>query len=251
MWLRRTNRALLALALLLALAAPARAVVALDACAAAQISNSSTATLDVNVTVGAGSERAIVAILATDNVDVTLTAFWDPAGTNQALALIPNALKIVGTDKRVEVWGRVAPTTGTFPLRVALSPGTHNLTIFACAFTGVDQGGGATSFPNGTSSTATGTAATLAVTSAVGDYTMAALAWISSTATSSLQTQLFNETALTTVNSAGSRGTGAATVTHGWTLSSQAWGMAGTNIKASSGGGAAAVPQRLLLGTGQ
>jgi hypothetical protein len=214
--------------------------VAPDANATASVTaNGVTAINSSNLTVGAGSNRALVVQFAVQVQGITaVTCVWDTAGTNQSCTLIKTDNATITTG-RADLFGLVAPTSGALNVRVSWTTASGEVYLNHSSYTGVDQTGGVTSFPHAVS--AKGTASpTVTITSAVGNYTVAAGAsntnWSAPT-----KTQLFiNNTGGTTV-AAGSQATGAATVVHAFT-SSGSWVLVGTDLLASGGAAAVFVP---------
>lgn len=216
------------LALLLILACRLSAAVAVDARTTTPVLCVSTAA-DLTFTVGAGSNRALVAQIHFASDPGTVTVTWDNGGTNQAMTQIISAS---GTAVFAKLWGLVAPTSGTHTLHLAnTNPVGCNLA--AISFTGASQVGGATTFPNSISNTGTSTTATVVITSATGNWTTGIVTTPSADPSSPTQTQDYIDLSGTNNNAAGSDGTGAATVTHTWTLSaSNNWIMVGTDVAA-------------------
>ncbi len=249
------RRLLLALALVLAIAPSATAAVVFDANATADTAGSSilgtTGVSSTNLTVGSGANRALVVQIAFGVQAVTTVAVvWDSGGTNQALTLI-GTLNSTTTTGRVDLYGLVAPTSGAKTLKLTWNAVTSDVTMNAVSWTGVNQTGGVTSFPHFTSARGQSTAISLAITSAVGNATMDATE-TSGTPSAPTQTQTYLDTSRPTISGCGSRGTGAATVTHAWTTSgsSDFWVQVGTDILAASGG-VACTPTLLLMGVGR
>lgn len=115
---------------------------------------------DVNaLTIGSGANRALVVSLGWLATVTSVTVIWDPTGTNQSLTLIKTD---VSTNARMaSIYGLVAPTSGNKTLRIAWTTSTE-CALNAFSYTGVDQTGGTTTFPN--SGSATGTSTTPAIT---------------------------------------------------------------------------------------
>jgi len=150
--------------------------VVLDAMATPLKVNPASTSADLtSLTVGSGSNRALVAELhfafATSGVtDIAVT--WDPSGANQPLTQIAT-LNSAGSGI-TELWGLVNPTSGNKTLRVTWTTSTTAI-INAVSWTGVDQTGGTTSFPNATTGTGSGNVHSLTITSALGNTTMYAI----------------------------------------------------------------------------
>src|SRR5687767_6359737 len=110
------------------------------------------------LTVGSGADRALVVGLAWNNPNhVSVAVTWDQGGTNQAMTLIGTENHGGGTG-RCDLYGLVAPTSGSLTLRVAMSSGfSGELFVCGASFAGVNQTGGATSFANYAEATGTST----------------------------------------------------------------------------------------------
>lgn len=220
--------------------------VAIDARATADAAQTNATTLDLTtLTVGAGSNRALVIQINFAGNPGTVTVNWDALGTPQVCAQIITAS---GTNVVARLYGLINPTSGNKTLRVT----TTNLTdiaIFAIAFTGVDQTGGVTSFPNSTSATASTANPSFAITSAVGDWTVSLLTDASANMSAPSQTQDYVDTSLAGCNAAGQDGTGAASVTHSWTCAANNWVMSGTSVKASGAAAASSSPLAAAINT--
>lgn len=186
------------------------------------------------VTVGSGANRALVVSLNFSLPTVaSIVVTWDTGGTNQAMAVIPNATATVTGGGDAQLWGLIAPTAGNKDLKVTWV-GTSDIIVNGTSWTGVDQTGGATSFPHGTSATASAsTAITLAVTSAVGNATMACVT-TNGTPSAPTQTSTYLDATPTSESGAGSRAAGAASVTHAWTVTFSNWAEVATDLLASA-----------------
>jgi hypothetical protein len=198
------------------------------------------------MTVGSGTSRALI-VITTTNVDPG--AFIVSTWAAQTITQIVKFCNSPGLEGCAILWGLVAPTSGNQNITFTWTNAVTDLYVSAISFTGVDQTGGATSFPNSTTQIGNGTTTnSITVNSAVGDYTVAA-ASLAQTATSTNQTQLFSDHSGTVTNGASSYATGASpSVTHSWTLgAADSSTMVGTDIKAAASG----CPTTLaLLGVG-
>lgn len=187
------------------------------------------------LTVGVGANRALVVQVCFRDAITVPVVTWDQGGTNQNVPLILSRQTANG--QIACVFGLVAPTSGNKAIRVAWTGGATELSIQAVSWTSVDQTGGATSFPNATSAVGNNAAATVDVTSAVGDAVMSAVVCGSLQALNSVsatQTLLTHGTGV--IEAGGSRAAGAATVTVTGTLAgTDQWAIVGTSIKASGG----------------
>jgi hypothetical protein len=116
------------------------------------------------LTVGAGSHRALILTLNFDGAEPTgVSVTWNGTAMTQIVA------GGSGGNRDSQLWGLINPASGANTFAISWTGGGK---VFAAAisFTGVDQTGGATSFPNSTSGTGV---ATLSVTSAVGNKVVA------------------------------------------------------------------------------
>ncbi len=185
------------------------------------------------LTVGSGTNRALVAQLAwLAAAPAGLTVKWDSAGTPQSCTLIKSQAGVNG--QTVQLWGLVAPTSGNKTLQVAWSSGTVELMIQGTSWTGVDQTGGVTTFPNSTSATGNNATATVNVTSASGNATMACCVAGSLQAISSVNnTQSYLLHGHGNLESGGNRAAGAASVTMSGTYAgTDQWAIVATDILA-------------------
>ncbi len=250
-------RRLLLVLCLLSLPAAAQGAVAFDANATADCvasgRNLVTGLTCATLTVGGGTLRA--AICAVDlslQTPTTEVMTWDLGGTNQLMTLIGGANTPSATG-RAELWGVVAPTSGAKTAKYT-GVGTSDIVINCTAWTGVDQTGGATSFPHFVSATATSQAISVTVTSATANATVTTNVNDTNTVTlTSATTATFNDFSAATITAAGSRSGGAASVAHTWTLNGGVngnWAAVGSDLLADAGGGCPASPTLALLGVG-
>jgi hypothetical protein len=145
--------------------------VTVDAVGTEKFTASGTSASYTGITVGSGSNRALIALInfghtSGPNDPSSITATWDSGGTNQAMTQL--ALFTPGSSGASGIWGLVAPTSGNKTLAVSWTTANESY-IAGISFTGVDQTGGTTSFPNA----ATGSATSLTIPSAVGDIGVA------------------------------------------------------------------------------
>lgn len=186
-----------------------------------------------NLTVGSGSNRALVAQLMFSTTTVTsVTCTWDVGGTNQSMTLIQSASN--GVAERAELWGLVAPTSGNKTLTCSWTGSSNDAMLNATSFSGVNQTGGATTFPNATNATGTSTSPAVTVTSAAGDAAIDATA-ARQNYSAPLKSQLFIDNVHgSVIAAAASWASGAASVNFGWTIgASTTWVEVGTSIKAA------------------
>lgn len=198
---------------------------------------SNVSTIDyTGLTVAAGSSTAIVALwMLDDNAGppTSVTAVWDPTGANQALTQIVQGDNT--GEKSCFIFGLAgehgAVATGNKTLRLSWT-GAAKFMLVAMAFDGVNQTGGATSFPNSTSANAGGIGlSTVSVTSATGNKVIACETASSSQGTST-GTQIFNDNSNGTfINAMSQYDDGAATVVIGNSGNNRV--IAATDIKAA------------------
>lgn len=205
---------------------------AFDANATTFISGNGVTSLSLTtLTVGSGTNRALVAQMSFKVTTISsLVVNWDSAGTPQACTSIIAANN--GANCRSVELGLVNPTAGNKTLAASWTTASDAI-LNATSWTGVDQTGSTTSFPNGTSATGTTTPASLVITSASGDATMANATTSGNVFTSPTQTATYSEGNLDNISGNGSRAAGAATVTHSWTAPAGSWVIVGSSIKAS------------------
>lgn len=225
--------------------------VTFDAAGTGKETTNATSATFTTLTVGTGSNRALVAQLAflgrsKTTAPTNITVTWDSGGTNQAMTLITNLSDSTTSSHHVYLYGLVNPTSGNKTLSVSWT-GTYDLDEQAVSWTGVDQTGGATSFPNATSNSGTSNSASVVITSATGDAVMDVIATGYSFALNSVSaTQTFKIAGAGSIESGGSRAAGASTVTQtGSIAGSDKWIVVGTDIKAASA--ATATPQAQVI----
>ncbi len=246
----RVVKSLAVVLFLLAAARPSHAAVALDACTSTDVLQTlGTSVSTTGETVGSGSNRALIAVLTWSAISTDpsgVTVIWDSGGSNQAMTLVADIRNTSGGGgPRAAIYAFVNPVSGNKTLQASWT-GSVSATIAACAFIGVDQTGGTTSFYNATTATGTDASPAVSVSSAIGDYAIESGACCTSAGSfaSPAQTQIFADNTPTAYAGAASYGAGAATVTFGWSLgASTNWAEAAVAIKAA---GAAAPPHRMM-----
>jgi hypothetical protein len=193
------------------------------------------------ITVGSSAQRALIALIGLGKaspVTTVTSVTWDNGGTNQAMASIGATNVTSGTNQfRVELWGLVAPTSGQKTLHVVISGTTSDVYIDEVSFTGVDQTGGATSFANVTSNSATtASTETITVTSAVGN--IGVVNWIGDVSMSTPgagETAIYLDTSGSITSAAGARKPGAAgTITQTNSANNNAWAGVAVNVVAAA-----------------
>lgn len=154
---------------------------------------------------------------------------WD---TTQSVLAITNATATNGTVQVAQCWGLVNPNTGAKALVTSWST-ARDIVVNGTSYTGVDQTGGVTSFPNGAGATGSSVTASVTVTSAVGNAVQAAHT-LGNTCSAVNNTQLFRDNNPANISGAGNRAAGAASVAMTATLTSSNWASAGTDILAAA-----------------
>jgi len=129
-----------------------------------------------NITVGPSANRALVVQLVWSNKAITNESVtYDSGGSNQSCTLIKEA-NTLGTVGRAALYGLVAPTSGKLTLNATWT-GLSDVYIAAASFSGVNQTGGATTFPHSaTGTTLGGSSVSVAITSAAGNAVVAVCA---------------------------------------------------------------------------
>lgn len=176
---------------------------------------------------------------------------YDLVGANQLMTLIVARNTSSGTG-RAELWGLINPVAGNKSVKYT-GVGTSDVDINCVSWQGVDQTGGATSFPNSTSAIGTSAAPSVTITSAVGNATMDSTVNDTSTLSAPTKTQTFIDNTPASISGGGSRAAGASpNVVHAWTLAigTSNWASVGTDLLAAGGGGCTLSPTLTLLGVG-
>jgi hypothetical protein len=130
------------------------------------------------ITVGTGTNRVLCVGLhfqGTAGLPTGISVTWDVGGTAQVMTAITGASgndTAQGSTDSVIWYGLVAPTSGTKTLTASWT-GARISSMGAVSFTGADQTGGNTTFPHGAANTVNGTTATVTVTSATNNMTVA------------------------------------------------------------------------------
>lgn len=217
--------------------------VALDANASAEVNATArlgtTGLTSTNLTVGAGANRALIVQIAFSVKAVTsIVVTWDSGGSNQDVPLIVSQQNTAAgvNGGLVGLWGLANPISGAKTLKVVWNAVTSDIYLNHTAFTGVDQTGGATSFPHSTSQTGSFGAVTLAITSAVGNWTVSHIVEDLGSISLNTQTLAYIDNALA-IGAGAEHATGAASVTHGFTVGTggAVYAWVGTDIAVASG----------------
>ena len=249
----RLHRVIVALLLQALLCLPVAAQVTFDANSTAPTATAAAAS-PVNhtgLTSGSGSNRCMVAMLEIRNgPPPSLAATWN--AVSMTLIASTNAQA-----QYTAIFGLANQASGNQTLAITWTGGgTFDVYLNAVSFTGCNQTGGTTTFPNGTTNNAaTGTTTTISVTSAANHMVAAShgqsgAPWNTNPACNN--TEAYQSGALND-NGAGNYASGAATVTMtcSWSTNaaSKSWSVSATDIAPVAA--AAATPQRMLMGVGQ
>jgi hypothetical protein len=196
--------------------------VAFDANATSATSVNPGTTLDNgNLTIGSAANMVLVAQIVFRGAITSQTMVWDPAGANQSMSLIQT--KSSAGSLVSQLWGLVAPVSGNKICRAAWT--TSQISFLNCtSFSGADQTGGTTTFPNGVGATAASGSPSITVTSKTGDMAVETAAGVNVLSVPT-QTQLWQVGA-----QGGQRAAGAATVSFGWTMTTGDWSEVGCDI---------------------
>jgi hypothetical protein len=199
-----------------------------------------------NVTVSAGTNIALTLQVLFDggsSATTVSTATWDAAGANQALSVVNPGLSIPGSN--IETWALINPTPGTNKTITITTSSSLPIFTEACVWTGVNQTGGATSFPH-TANAISGNQ-TVTISSSTGNLVLAggnpgAGAIISGTKI------FFDNTTGSVINAYANYDNGAASVVIG--SNSVSTIISATDIQAAGGGGPTCNGGLLLRGEG-
>jgi hypothetical protein len=198
-------------------------------------------------TVGSGSQRALIVgycVNASTTLPSGLTVTWDVAGANQAMTQITGALASQtagggGSSTVVVLFGLVAPVTGKKVITASWG-GNADGYIMGVSFTGVDQTGGATSFPHGNSNSNSGAVSnpsTITITSTASNAIVAVHVDNNTQVPSSTSDNTIALGSSSSPDIAGNYavGTGTHALTTTWAGTCD-WAVAGTDIAAFSAG---------------
>lgn len=220
--------------------------VAFDANATIDVTaNAVTAITTSNLTISAGSNLALIAQIIWSGAITMPVLQWDKLGTPVGLTAITNAT--VTQTVMAQLFGLVAPVSGAKQLSASWTT-ARDVYLNQLSYTGVDQTGGATSFPGGASASATtGTNATVTITSAVGDAVVAACGSPVQAIDVINNTTTFTDVNALNMNGAGNRAAGAASVAMTYTIHASAtWAVMGSSIKAAAAAGAVFTKNRFI-----
>jgi|SRR5215475_4275457 len=183
-----------------------------------------------NLTISAGlTNSALIAHICFYEAPTTgVTVVWDPTGANQSLTQL-GSVSAGGSFGQVELWGLVNPVAGNKVIRVTWTSAATRVFVCGTSWSGVNQTGGATSFPNATTNTGSGTTTSVTVTSGVGHAVVAEHSDRDGTVFVSIDpTEVYHIESFTTNGS--NRAAGAASVTLHMTFGSNPWASIGTDI---------------------
>lgn len=202
--------------------------VALDAAGTRGSNNGVTSLAYTGITVGAGANRAmVVAACFQSDPGAFSVARWDDGASNQNLTLIASGITANG--QITKLWGLVAPISGNKTLQLTWTNVTE-IGMAAVSWTGVDQTGGTTSFPNSASATGNSTLASVTISlpangAGVGVEASGTSAGVSGTSA----TNLFTFSGATAVEGGASYSTSSGTFTTTITATDQ-WVQTATGI---------------------
>lgn len=240
-------------------AQPSIAAVAIDATGTSQGTTTNTPITTFNytgITVGAGSNRALIIVVTINDSTLSpptgVSATWDSGVTNQAMTLLVSNADVPDNNNPVFIFGLRNPASGNKTLNISWT-NSNTIALNAISFTGVDQTSDGTAFPHTATSNNAGGALSIAVTSAVGNWTIAGIAGgVSSTPNHTIWLNSLTDAGGTLYtdgdNVFAQQATGAATVTFTDTMT---FPLAAAAVDiAASGGAAAATTRRALTGVG-
>ena len=210
-------------------------VVAFDAVgpsgAGASVTSGSSLSWNHSVT-SSGSNRLLmvaVAVGAGPDTNRTLAVTYNGVAMT-SVGLVHSANQAQGY---VQLFALKAPASGTLPVQVTLSGGNASLEAGSVSFTGVDQ---TTPVRNVVTSFGTGASPNVTVTSAPGNMVVDAMVTgCNGTITSSKTLRWLRQVNCLTAGGVGGQSTaaGAASVTMGYTVPTDWWGMIGADIVAA------------------
>jgi hypothetical protein len=182
-----------------------------------------------------GQNSAIVCAIAWESAITSPAMQWNQVGTNQQFTLITTYLN--SNSQRVSLYGLVGLNpVGNFTARATWTTSTE--AIMQCAtFTGVNQTGGATSFPHSTTANGSSLSPAITITSAITDVVMCAfVAGNNATSLTPGPISLYSTVGSGAIVSGGSWYPGASSVTITGAISpTDVWGEVGTDIAAAPG----------------
>lgn len=210
--------------------------VTFDAAGAADVAGNTVTSVSLTtLTVGSGTNRALVVQLCWDTTSVPpagISVVWDSGGSNQSCTLITS--QAAPSFSGCALYGLINPVSGNKTLKASWTSG-QRVYMQAVSWTGVDQTGGATSFPHATGAQGTSLTPAVTVTSATNNAVMAVFSG-ERTMSAVTNTQTFLDNSLAnSLTGSGSRAAGAASVGSQCTVSSStAWAACGCDILAAA-----------------
>lgn len=190
------------------------------------------------MTVGSGTNRALVALIVWgkgsgggSEIPTGISLTW----AGQALSPIPNAVLDDTNTASVAVYGLLNPASGTQTFAGSWT-GSFDYTVSLVSFTGASQTSFATTFINGTTSSAgTNGNAQSIVASAASDYTVAVFGNASTFGSITNGTQVYLDNSPTDIAGVGIRAPGAVGSVLLAVNSNAGWASAGADIAAAGG----------------
>lgn len=232
---------------------PLQMAVAPDAAGTAQIhlgaAPGSSPFNDTSLTIGAISNGllAVVAFIDAAHTGSISGMTWNGVALTQT-AHANNASASSG-GATADIWTLLNPATGAHTLAVSFTNTggfSVDLKFIARSYSGVNQTGGATSFPHTLQTTGNTNSAGGTLASATGNYTIGG-AITEATSLTAANTSLMNDTQ-DVINVSAQEATGAASVSMTWSLSAtDQWAAVGIDIAAAGGGGGFTPKSRRLM----
>lgn len=204
--------------------------VALDSSGTPNAHANGVTTIDLTtLTVGTGANRALFGLLAfgvATTLPTGITVAWDPAGTNQAMALISTQANDLNTEE-VQIYSLVSPTTGNKTLRASWT-GSAGVVLGGVEFSGVHQ---LNTWNNVTkASNAALSNPTVTVVSATDGATVAVVVDTGGGTPSMNQTLLYNDSAPTLIDSGANYALGGTSNVHTDNTTQLHWAMMGVQV---------------------
>jgi len=209
-------------------------------------------TTTANLTITAGSNMALTVQILWSVAVTSPSVTWDTGGTNQACTAVTGAA--ASNTAQAQIWGLVNPTTGAKATKAQWTT-SADVVINQISWSGVDQTGGATSFPNGASGTGNSNSDSVSVTgTSTSTAIVACFATKTGSYTATSNTNAFTNNTPSTMSSAGNYKVPSASGANSMTATQDAvglWAAAGCEIAAAGGASAASLVGFLaMLGAG-
>lgn len=192
----------------------------------------SSATLSWNHTCSGSNRLLVVSVSMGNSPDTSITTSVTYNGVSMTSLTAPvhgNS----GTAGYVQLFYLVAPATGTNTVAVTVSTSVDAITGGSVSFTGVNQ---STPLNGTTTNTGTGTSASVSVTTNTNDMIVDGICCGNGFNTGSTQTNRwlrFNDSNTSAGSGAQSTATGSGSVTMGYSINTDDWGIIGTNVSAA------------------